>query len=205
MPTVIKPVAGPQSAEFMGQVIYPPRQITVDQYHKLLEIGYLEHGDPIELLEGYMVQKMPRGFPHDNALDRLDELLVPLLPAPWYGRSQRAVTIPNDGEPEPDFAVIRGPRGRIKGHHPYAADAGLLVEVSDRSLRIDRFDKARLYADAGIPVYWIVNIPDRQIEVLTQPAGPGYIQRDIYPVGTAVPVVLDGVQVGTVAVADIMP
>ncbi|MBX9582792.1 MAG: Uma2 family endonuclease [Gemmataceae bacterium] len=204
MPTTTATHTGPQSAEFMAQVLYPPRRITVDQYHKLLEIGYLEHGDPIELLEGYMVHKMPRGFPHDRVLDRLDRFLVPKLTDPWFARSQRAITIPTDGEPEPDLAVVRGPMDRFTDH-PRPDDIGLLVEAADSSLGFDRFDKARLYAEAGIPVYWIVNIPDRQIEVLTRPAGPGYVQRDVYPAGSTVPVVLDGVQVGAVAVADIIP
>lgn len=203
MPTTTAKHTGPQSAEFMAQVLYPARRITVDQYHKLLEIGYLAEGDPIELLEGYMVHKMARGTPHDEAIDGLNEFLRPLIPKPWYDRVQCAITL-SESEPEPDFAVVRGPRSRLKGHHPHAADLGLVIEVSDSSLRIDRFDKARMYAEAGIPVYWIVNVVDRQIEVMTRPAGPGYVQRDVYPVGSAVPVVLDGTPVGTVAVADLL-
>lgn len=207
-PAVAAKIAGPQSPEFKAQVLYPGRKITVDQYHKLLEMGYLEEGDPVELLEGYMVHKMPRGVPHDEAIEALCEFLRPLLPRPWYDRVQCALTIPTDGEPEPDFNVVRGPRGRMKGRHPHPADVGLLVEVSDSSLPIDRGDKARLYAGAGVPVYWVVNIPDRQVEVFTRPSGAGdnaaYAQHDIYPVGASVPVVLDGTPVGTVAVADII-
>jgi Uma2 family endonuclease len=104
--------------------------------------------------------------------------------------------------------VIRGPRARNRGHHPFAADVGLVIEVSGSSLPIDRGDKARIYARAGIPVYWVVNVVDKIVEVFTQPSGPtdapAYAQRDDYPVGTAVPVVLDGNTVGSIPVADIM-
>lgn len=203
MPTPTATHAGPQSAEFMARVLFPARPITVEMYHQLLEIGYLAEGDPIELLEGYMVRWHYRTWQHNAAIDGLDEYLRPLVPDGWFARSPRAVTF-DDSEPEPDFVVIRGPRGRYHDHHPSAADIGFVAEVADNSLSIDRFDKARMYARAGIPVYWVVNILDRQIEVMTQPAGPGYVQRDVYPAGSTVPVVLDGVQVGTVAVADIL-
>ncbi len=80
--------------------------------------------------------------------------------------------------------------------------------MSDSSLLIDRHDKGGIYARHGIPVYWVVNVVDKIIEVYTQPAGAGdaaaYAQRDDYPVGTAVPVVLDGTAVGTVVVSEVM-
>lgn len=184
--------------------VAPLRTFTVDEYHRMLAAGILIECETTELLSGYLVRKMPRGSPHDSTLDLLDQFFVPVLPADWYARSQRAVTFA-DSEPEPDFAVVRGPRLRYRQSHPHAADIALVVEVSDSSLRVDRHGKAAIYAEAGIAVYWIVNVVDRQIEVLTQPAGSGYTQRDVYPVGTVVPIVLDGAQVGAVAVADIMP
>lgn len=85
---------------------------------------------------------------------------------------------------------------------------GLLIEVADITLDIDRYDKGRIYARAGIPVYWVVNVVDKVIEVYTQPSGPteqpAYAQRDDYPIGTAVPVVLDGTTVGTITVAEVV-
>lgn len=183
------------------------RRFTVDEYHELLRSGMLSHGDPYELLEGFIVRKPTRGTPHDAAIDALEGVLLGLVPADWFPRSQRAVTL-SDSEPEPDLAVVRGPRTRYRDHHPAPAEVGMLVEVSDTSLRVDRVGKARVYARNGIAVYWVVNVPDRKIEVFSQPSGPcdspAYAARAEYPVGTAVPVVLDGVTVGTVAVADVM-
>jgi Uma2 family endonuclease len=183
------------------------RRFSVADYHELLRTGLLTHGEPYELLEGFIVRKPMRGTPHDAALDGIEGAILDLLPPAWFCRSQRAVTLP-DSEPEPDLAVVRGPRSRYRDHHPGPDEIGLLVEVSDSSLRADRAGKARIYARAGIPVYWVVNIPDRKVEVFSQPSGPtespAYGQRDEYPVGTAVPVVLDGNPVGTIAVADVM-
>jgi Uma2 family endonuclease len=183
------------------------RRFTVDEYHRMIQSGVFVDGEPFELLEGYVVQKTPHGIAHDATMDDLDVALTAVVPAGWFVRSQRAVTL-TDSEPEPDYAVVREPRSRYRASHPRPADIGLLIEVSDSSRVIDRTDKARVYAQAGIPVYWVVNIPDKRIEVFSQPSGPAetpaYADRQEYPVGTAVPVVLDGTEVGTVAVAEVI-
>jgi Uma2 family endonuclease len=178
------------------------RRFSLDEYHRMIAGGILTDGEPFELLDGYMVRKMARGTPHDNALDELEGLLGPLLPAGWFLRGQRAATLP-PSEPEPDLAVVRGPRGRYKAAHPGPADIGLLVEVADSSLQIDRTDKQVIYAAAGVPVYWVVSIPDRQVEVYARPAAAGYLARDLYPVGRDVPVVLDGTDIGSIPAADL--
>jgi Uma2 family endonuclease len=140
-------------------------------------------------------------------MDAFEGLLPSLLPPDWFVRCQRAVTL-GDSEPEPDYAVVRGPRNRYRDSHPTPADIGLVVEFSVSSLRLDRTGKGRIYARAGIPVYWVVNVADKVIEVYTQPVGTGdaaaYGKRDDYPVGTAVPVVLGGAAVGTVTVAAVL-
>jgi Uma2 family endonuclease len=106
------------------------------------------------------------------------------------------------------MAVVRGPRGRYKSAHPETGDIAALMEVSDSSLRVDRTGKARIYARAGIPVYWVVNVVDKVIEVYTQPSGPtaspAYADRQDYAIGASVPVVLDGTTIGAIAVADVM-
>jgi Uma2 family endonuclease len=183
------------------------RQFTVDEYHRMIEAGILLDGEPIELLEGWMVKKMSHGTPHDSSMDAFEGLLLALLPSDWFMRCQRAVTL-SDSEPEPDYAIVRGPRDRYRKGHPTPPDIGLLVEFSVSSLRLDRVGKGRVYARAGIPTYWVVNVIDKVIEVYTQPAGTGetaaYATRTDFAVGSSVPVVLDGNTVGTVAVADVM-
>jgi Uma2 family endonuclease len=183
------------------------RRFTVDEYHTMIRTGVFTDGEPLELLEGYVVHKMSRGKPHDFAVQALTKRFVRMLPPGWDVRVQCAITLP-DSEPEPDFALVRGDETVYHDHHPGPTEIGILVEVSGSSLPIDRVDKARVYARAGIPVYWVVNVVDKVVEVLTRPSGPtgapAYEQRDDFPVGTAVPVVLGGNTVGTIVVADIM-
>jgi Uma2 family endonuclease len=184
------------------------RRFTVSEYHRLIETGILTADDRLELLERYLVRKVERSPERDRVIQRSNRLLMGLLPAGWDLRIQSAITLP-DSEPEPDIAVVRGDDSRYEHCHPGPTDIGLLIEASDSTLAGDRTDKGRIYARAGIVCYWIVNLPDRQIEVYTQPSGvaaaPAYGQQATYHIGDRVPLVLDGVTVAMIDVQDILP
>jgi Uma2 family endonuclease len=127
-------------------------------------------------------------------------------PAGWRVRSQKAITL-TDSEPEPDIAVVPGPATRFLQHHPGPVDVALLVEVSDATLLHDRNEKGRIYARAGISVYWIVNLVDLRIEVYTDPTpypAPVYQQRRDYALTDAVPLTIGGHALGPVLVAEIL-
>lgn len=183
------------------------RRFTVEEYHKMIDAGVFLDGEPYELLDGYVVQKISRGKPHDFAVQALGKRLLRLLPTGWDVRVQCAVTL-SESEPEPAFAIVRGDETAYRTHYPYPSDVVALVEISSSSLIIDRQDKGRIYSQDGIPVYWVVNVVDRKIEVYSEPSGPcespAYAKCDEYSIGTAVPVVVDGSVVGTIAVADVM-
>jgi len=151
---------------------------------------------------------MPRNPPHDSTIQRMLRPLLRPLPTGWDLRIQSAVTL-IDSEPEPDFAVVRGSAADYENRHPGPADIGKLIEVADSSLLRDQRDKTRIFARAGIPVYWIVNLVDRRIEVYSQPSGPtaqpAYGSFQVYQPGDNVPIVLDGITVGSVAVSDLIP
>jgi Uma2 family endonuclease len=197
--------ASPPVPGFLSQATF--HRLSIDQYHQMIRNGILTEDDPVELLEGYMVTKMPRSPEHDYSLGALFEDLSKLVPGAFTVRGQCAATI-QESEPEPDIVVARGGRTLYRHRHPGPDDTALVIEVSASSLLRDRTDKARIYARAGIPVYWVVNVVDRVIEMFTQPSGhvpaPAYGKRDDYPVGTTVPVVLDGNTVGTIAVSEVM-
>lgn len=182
------------------------RRFSVAEYHRLIEIGVLTEDDNIELLEGYLVYKMSRNPPHDRALHALMELLFGLLPKGWKQRIQGAVTL-SISEPEPDLAVVRKDANNYHTRHPAPSDFGVVIEVSDSMLDGDRIDKCRIYSRDLLPTYWIVNIPDRQVEVYTSPSGPtaipAYSDRKDYLIGDDLPLVLDGVTVATLTVRDI--
>lgn len=185
------------------------RKMSVEEYEFLVKGNVLGPEDNVELLEGYMVLKMSRGHEHDFALQELADRLYEMVPkGKWKVRGQSAAKL-SDSVPEPDFVVARGDGSIYRQRHPLPTELALVIEVSDSSLSRDTQDKARIYARAKVPVYWVVNIPDRRIEVYTEPSGPTeepkYQTRTEYPVGGTVPVVLDGTQVGTIAVADVIP
>jgi Uma2 family endonuclease len=127
------------------------RRFSVAEYHRLIETGVLTEEDKVELLNGYVVLKMLRNPPHDSRIQKLNRLLMALLPAGWDIRMQLAVTLASS-EPEPDVAVVRGSPADYEVDHPGAGDIGLLLEVADSSLTRDRDDKGPIYADAGLPV-----------------------------------------------------
>jgi Uma2 family endonuclease len=191
---------------FLARTLYP--KVTVDEYHQMIKDGVFDDGDPIELIEGYLVQKMSHNPPHSVAVQRLTKRLIRLAPLGWEVRCQLPITLA-DSEPEPDGLLARGDEATFTTHHPAPIEIGLVVEVADSSRYSDRIEKGRVYARAGIPVYWIVNVADRRVEVYTNPDTtanpPAYKTRTDYQPGDVVSVMLDGAVAGTVAVSELLP
>lgn len=185
----------------------PPqaRTYTLAEYQALIDTGVIREGERVELIDGHLVYAMPANPPHAAAIAKLNRRLILLCPEGYVVRCQTD-TVVGTSRPEPDVCVARGDESAFDARHPEPADIASVVEVSDSSLAFDRGDKLRVYARAGIPVYWIVNVIDRQIEVYTDPTGPAtnpaYRTRTDYTAGQSVPVVLDGTAVGAVAVSD---
>lgn len=183
-------------------------RLSVDQYHAMIHTGILTDDDPVELLEGWLVAKMPKNPPHRAVTRLIRQVLERLVPAEWYVDSQEPITT-DDSEPEPDVVVVRGETRHYLDRHPGPQDVGLVIEVADTTLQRDRGFKKRLYARAGIPVYWIVNLSDNQCEVYTEPSGPepqpDYRQRQDYSSSDVIPVVLAGIAVGRIAVRELLP
>jgi Uma2 family endonuclease len=183
------------------------RKFTPAQYHRLIDTGIILEGEPIELLEGYLVEKHVRNPPREMALRRMTARLPRHLPG-WFLQVQGAVAL-GASEPEPDGAVLRGDETSCDGRLPAPSDLGLVIEISDSSLDFDRREKGRIYARAGIPVYWIVNVVDGQVEVYADPDTaanpPAYRARTDYKPGDQLPVVLDCKQAATILVAELLP
>jgi Uma2 family endonuclease len=167
-----------------------------------------EDEDPVEFLEGLLVTKMPKNPPHRLSTQLTREYLARILPIDWFVEAQEPITIDNS-EPEPDIAVIRGSRRDYSDRHPGPEDIGLIIEVADATLQRDRNRKKRIYAKAGISIYWIINLVDRQIEVYSQPdfgATPAtYLQRQDYRSGDMLPIVLAGQNIEQVLVRELLP
>jgi Uma2 family endonuclease len=185
----------------------PVRLFTVAEYDRMVRGGYLTDNDRVELLDGWIVEKMPHNAPHDSAVYKLQVRLMQALGPAWVVRGQSAVTL-SASVPEPDIAVAPGPDSRYDAARPTPKDLALVAEVSDATLARDQGRKQAIYARAKIPVYWIVNLQDRWVEVYTDPRGgksPTYRTRTDYAPGAAVPVTVAGKVVGTVPVSELLP
>jgi Uma2 family endonuclease len=163
----------------------------------------------VELLEGWIVQKMPRNPPHDAVISVLhNRVLNPKLPPGRFCRGQSAI-VTDAGKPEPDIAIVRGSELDYLDHHPRPRDLASVIEVSDTTLADDRAIKGPSYARVAIPVYWIVNLVDLQVEVYSDPTGadptPAYRFRQDYRPGEQVPLVISGQTIALVAVNDMLP
>jgi Uma2 family endonuclease len=139
------------------------------EYDKRVELGLFEE-ERIELLAGVLVQKSPSGPAYAHAVGRLNELFVVALHGRAVVRPQLPMALSDDSEPEPDLVV--SPAGEYWREHP--SQAYLVIEVADSSLRKDRRIKGALYAAAGIPEYWLVNLVDKVFEVHRDPQPAGY-------------------------------
>jgi Uma2 family endonuclease len=179
-------------------------RLGVDQYHAMVEAGILTTDDPVELLDGYLVAKMPKNPSHTAATYLVRKALERLVPSGWLVHAQEPVTLASS-EPEPDVLVVRGEPRHYLDRHPGPRDVALVVEVADASLRKDRGLKKRLYAEAGIALYWVVNLVDRRLETYAEPSGSDYRQKQEYGPDDEVAVVVGGVEVGRVAVRDVLP
>ena len=145
------------------------RRWTRFEYDRLIEIGIFRAGDKVELLGGQLCVSEPQNSPHATAIWLAQEALRRALPPAWGVRVQLPIALDEESEPEPDLAVVPGgPRDYPDGH---PSRSGLLVEVADSSLAIDRDHKGSLYARGRVPEYWIVNLQDRVLEVHREP-GP---------------------------------
>jgi Uma2 family endonuclease len=188
---------------------FPPYRLSIAQYEQLATAGVLAEGDPAILWHGTLAAKMTKGRPHTVALVRLDGLLSRLVPAGWHVEQEQPMSIGDDGMPEPDLMIVRGTVLDFPDRPPTAQDVALIVEVADSSLPVDSGDVLETYAGEAIPVYWIVNLPKRRIEVHSRPTGPGqapyYAEHHNYGPDDEVPVVLDGREVGRVAVREVLP
>jgi Uma2 family endonuclease len=183
-------------------------RFSVDQYHAMIRSGILSEGDQVELLEGWLVCKMPKNPPHRIATRLTQKALEQIVPAGWYVDSQEPITL-EDSEPEPDVMIVRGDTRDYRDRHPSGQDVALVAEVSDATLERDRETKRQIYARAGIPIYWIINLVENRIEVYSDPAlgvdGFNYQQRTDYSLTDEIPVVIESHEIGRISVEDFLP
>ena len=151
------------------------RRFTRHEYERLIDHGFLNEDDPIELLDGLLFVKEPQHSPHRTAVLLVAKAVERAFGEGWFVQTQSPIILDDRSEPEPDVCVVRGsPRDYVASHPTRPA---LIVEVAQSGLRIARGRKATAYARARIADYWVVNLIDRVLEVHREPARPGPAQR----------------------------
>jgi len=153
----------------MARVEVKTRRWKRVEYERLIETGFFQPGDPIELIGGQLIVAEPQGSNHFTAIQAVEEALRAAFGAGWQVRGQGPVALDEESEPEPDVAVVPGSFRDYAAAHP--SRPVLVVEVSESSLALDRHHKGGLYARAGLDDYWIVNLVDPVLEVYRDPVG----------------------------------
>lgn len=172
----------------------PRHRLTLDAYHRLGEAGILGEDDRVELLDGQLVDMSPIGPRHALAVDALHELLDPAVAGRAAVRVQNPIELDGGSEPQPDVAVVRRPWQGYPHAHPAAGDIFLLIEVADTSLEADRGAKLALYARAGIPEFWVIDLTTDGVLVHRNPSGDRYASVGrVEPSGSLDVVALPGV------------
>ena len=158
---------------------------SIEEWHELVESGLLE-GKPVELLEGEIIEMSPEGIPHSYTNDSVVKYLRKVLEGLADVKESHPITLDNS-EPEPDVAIVRLPEEIYKKHHPFPEDIYWLIEISNKTLKIDLEEKSHTYARNGIPEYWVINLVAKKVIVHTQPQGNTYSQIVEYKTGTISP------------------
>ena len=194
---------------FAEDEAYRPYRIGRERFERMVAADFLAGDRAVFLWEGRLVRQMKAGHTHFITVALLYQTVLAMLAPGWTAIQEQPVAIDESSLPEPDLAIIRGSLRDYLQRRPNALDLGLLIEVADSSLPQARRGKLRVYAQARLPHYWIVNIPERRVEAyespINRPEGPGFAIRRDYGQGQEVPVILDGRQVGTIAVDEILP
>lgn len=145
------------------------KRFSLDEYHRLIELGFLTASDRVELIRGELVKMAAKGTPHSVCNTALLYDLLPKLMGRALVRNQEPIILPLDSEPEPDFAIVRFRTDNYRESHPLPEDIYLIIEVSDSTLNYDQTTKLAVYAENNIQHYWIVNLVANRLERYSQP------------------------------------
>jgi Uma2 family endonuclease len=205
MSTVLEPTSAPTTeAE-------APFLLTSDIFTGMLEAGLFPDDARVFLREGRLYEKMAKSRFHGSVGAGVTMALVPRLPAGWSLWPEATLVLGLRNAPLPDFAVMRPchrPGKADPERYPGPADVGLIIEVAVTSLRADLTASRTMYATAGIPIYWVIDVLGRRVVVHTDPrvvdGRSDYAQTTVHTAGAPIPLVLDGQQVGAIPFDEIL-
>ena len=163
-----------------------PAKWTVNEYHSMIRAGLLDNRR-VELLGGEIVEMPPEGEAHAYFSSEAEEYLRELFKGKATIRAGKLITLQDNSEPKPDIAIVQSLGREYLAHHPYPENIFWLIEYSNSSLDKDLNIKTRIYAEAGINEYWVVNLKRRQLIVFREPQDNEYLTRSTYSEGFICP------------------
>lgn len=167
---------------------------TIDEYHRMIDAGILSDRK-VELLKGEIVEMSPEGEPHAYCSDEAGEYLPKLLAERAKIRQAKPITLPNDSEPEPDIAIVQRLGREYREHHPYPENIFWLIEYANSSLEKDLERKSKIYAEAGILEYWVVNLKKLYLVVFREILDGEYATKLTLTAGTIQPLAFPDISV----------
>ncbi|QIR36591.1 Uma2 family endonuclease [Tolypothrix sp. PCC 7910] len=167
---------------------------TIDEYHRMIAAGILDDRR-VELLKGEIIEMSPEGEPHPYFSTEAGEYLSRILGERATIRPAKPITLPNNSEPEPDIAIVQRLGREYLNHHPYPENIFWLIEYSDSTLEKDLEIKSKVYAEAEIPEYWVVNLRKRQLIVFRDPQDGEYASKSTLTGGTIYPIAFSDIAV----------
>lgn len=184
MSAVIETVSQTQPAigNFNGQTL-KLRQITVEEYDLMIESGVFDETDRIELLNGVIIEKMPKGTKHSAVTDRAARVFYRYFGENVFIRNQNPIWLDEFSEPEPNIVVAAPKEDEYENSHPTPGDIFLILEVSDSTLDYDRNTKGAAYSRAGIVEYMVLNIREKTLEDYREPGADGFQSKQTYRAG----------------------
>jgi Uma2 family endonuclease len=167
------------------------RPLSRAEYERMVELGFFDEDEHVELLDGVLVQMSPHGWRHAEVIEWLSNELARAIDRSLSVRVQLPIALGPYSEPEPDIAVVR--RSRRRREHP--REVLLVIEVATDPARIDRSAKLAIYARAKIPEYWVVDLDELCVDVYSKPARGRYARRRVARTGEVLrPQLLNGVE-----------
>ncbi len=163
-----------KAIQVTGMALLEVRLLTVEEYHRMGEVGILDPDEQVELIEGQIVKKPVKGKAHSAANKHVEKLLETRLGDQVLVRLQDPIQLSNFSEPEPDIAVVKPNPLFYEDHHPTSDEVYLIIEVADTSLNRDTEIKAKTYAKSGIIDYWVLDVSNRQLYIFREPSQDGY-------------------------------
>lgn len=180
--TEITPSMPPLIGNFNGQNV-KLRQITVEEYDEMIKNGVFDEDDQVELLNGAIVEKMPKGSKHSSATYRVAKKFFKIFEETAIVRVQDAIRLDEYSEPEPDIVVAMPREDEYDESHPTPDEIYLILEVSNTSLEYDRNTKGKSYARAGIRQYLVLNVPEKTLEDYREPSANDFQTKQTYRAG----------------------